>query len=76
MENMQKPWERLQITRELAGHTKTSLAKASSLSLGYLNDLEKGRREPNPSVTLKLCRALNVPLTYLEKYDRIEGRAA
>jgi len=74
METTQKPWERLRITRELTGHTKTSLAKAATISLGYINDLEKGRRDPNPAVTLKIARALNVPVSYIEKLDRIEGR--
>lgn len=80
METTQKPWERLTITRELTGHTKTSLANATlmpsgkPMSLGYLNDLEKGRREPNPAVTLKLARTLNVPMAFIEKEDRIEGR--
>lgn len=76
METTQKTWDRLTITRELAGHTKTSLAKLAGISLGYVNDMEKGRREPNPAVTLKLARALNVPMSFIEKEDRIEGRFA
>jgi transcriptional regulator with XRE-family HTH domain len=83
MANAQKPWTRLTVTRERDGHTKTSLAAkvimpttGKPMSLGYLNDLETGRREPNPSITLLLARALNVPVSYIEKEDRIDGRPA
>lgn len=42
------------------------------MSLGYLSDLENGRREPNATVTKKLAVALNVPVSVLEKARRIE----
>ena len=58
--------------REKDGYSLTSLAKAADMSLGYLSDLENGRREPNATVTKKLAVALNVPVSVLEKYRRIE----
>jgi transcriptional regulator with XRE-family HTH domain len=82
METTQKTWDRLTVTRELRGLRKIELARLVIMESGkhispqYLNDLESGHREPNPSVTLKIARALNVPLSFLEKEDRIEGRDA
>lgn len=72
---MTKPpdiWWELRVIREKDGHTLTSLAKATVLdgkpmSLGYLSDLENGRRWPNPKVTKALALALNVPMSVLEK---------
>lgn len=72
---MTKPpdiWWELRVIREKDGHTLTSLAKATNLdgkpmSLGYLSDLENGRRWPNPKVTKALAVALNVPVSVLEK---------
>lgn len=63
-------WTSLRVLREKDGHTLTSLAHAADMSLGYLSDLENGRREPNPRVTLKLAHALNVPTSVLEKHRR------
>lgn len=37
------------------------------MSLGYLSDLERGRRNPNPRIIKKLAVALNVPMSVLEK---------
>ena len=65
-------WQELRVIREKDGHSLTSLAKAASMSLGYLSDLENGRREPNATVTKKLAIALNVPVSVLEKHRRIE----
>ncbi|MDI3330661.1 MAG: helix-turn-helix transcriptional regulator [Micrococcus sp.] len=67
--------------REKDGHTMASLAKTAGISPGYLNDLEKGRRDPGPQVTKKIAKALNVPASAIEKYRRApialgEGRAA
>jgi transcriptional regulator with XRE-family HTH domain len=65
-------WQELRVIREKDGYSLTSLAKAADMSLGYLSDLENGRREPNATVTKKLAVALNVPVSVLEKYRRIE----
>jgi DNA-binding XRE family transcriptional regulator len=63
-------WTSLRVLREKDGHSLTSLARAADMSLGYLCDLENGRREPNPRITLRLAHALNVPTSVLEKHRR------
>lgn len=70
-----EPWTTLTAMREKDGHNMASLAKTAGISPGYLNDLEKGRRHPGPTVTRKLARALNVPSSAIEK-RRAEGTAA
>jgi transcriptional regulator with XRE-family HTH domain len=75
MQTNRQPWTALRVLREKDGHTMTSLARTAGMSLGYLSDLENGRREPNPRVTLKLAQALNVPTSVLEKHRR-EASAA
>lgn len=62
-----QPWVELRIMRTRDGHNLTSLAQAAGISLGYLSDLENGKREPNPRVIHKLSRTLNVPISMLEK---------
>lgn len=56
----------LVVLREKDGHSKTSLAIAAGMSLGYLSDLESGRRRGNAEVIAKLASALNVPKSMLE----------
>lgn len=62
--------------REKDGHSLTSLAKASGIALGYLSDLENGKRPPNPRVIVKLARALNVPKSMLESRRVVEPETA
>jgi transcriptional regulator with XRE-family HTH domain len=57
----------LTVLREKDGHSKSSLAAKANMSLGYLSDLESGRRKGNPEVIGKLADALNVPRSLLEK---------
>lgn len=61
------PWLELRVIREKDGHTLSSLAKAADMSLGYLSDLEKGKRAPSAPITKRLAVALNVPVSVLEK---------
>lgn len=70
-----KTWQELRVLREKDGHSLTSLSDAADMSLGYLSDLENGRREPNARVTKKLAVALNVPVSVLEKHRRIDDAA-
>lgn len=63
-------WLELRCIRDKDGHTLTSLAQAADMSLGYLSDLEKGRRWPNARVTKKLAQALKVPTSVLERPAR------
>ena len=77
-----KPWLELRTLREKDGHSLSSLARAVTMptgrpmSLGYLNDLEKGRREPSTVITKLLAVALNVPVSVLEKDRRVGTDAA
>jgi len=57
----------LVVLREKDRATKTQLAQRAGISLGYLADLESGRRKGNPDVIGKLADALNVPISMLEK---------
>jgi transcriptional regulator with XRE-family HTH domain len=68
MADEHKTWLELRVIREKNGDSLTSLAKRAEMSLGYLSDLENGKREPNAGVTKKLAMALNVPVSVLEKH--------
>lgn len=57
----------LTVLREKNGDSKTSLAERAGMSLGYLADLEKGRRKGNPDVIARLAVALNVPKSLIER---------
>lgn len=61
------PWLELRVIREKDGHTLNSLAKAVPMSLGYLCDLENGRRRPTPAMTKRLAMALSVPVSVLHR---------
>ena len=58
------------VLREKDGHSKSSLARLVGMSLGYLSDLESGRRKGNPEIIGKLAQALNVPRSMLETRRR------
>lgn len=70
-------WWELRTIREKDGHSLTSLAKIvpagpgqkkkTGMSLGYLCDLENGRREPSPEIVRRLATALRVPVSVLMK---------
>lgn len=62
----------LLVLREKDGSSKTRLAAAAGISLGYLADLESGRRKGNPQVITRLAAALNVPRSMLER-RRFDG---
>lgn len=63
---MTKTWIELRVLREKDGHSLSSLSRESSVSLGYLSDLENGKRRPTAPVIAKLAKALNVPKSMLE----------
>lgn len=63
---MASTWIELRVLREKDGHTLSSLARTSGVALGYLSDLENGKRKPTASVIAKLARGLNVPKSMLE----------
>lgn len=75
-----RPWTELRVIRTKDGHSLSTLAKAvtnedtgKSMSLGYLSDLEAGKRVPNARVIAWLAKALNVPKSVLEpRYEDAE----
>lgn len=77
-------WWELRAFREKDGHSLTSLAKVvppapghvkQGMSLGYLSDLENGRRQPSPQITARLAAALRVPVSVLVKSPREQAAA-
>lgn len=63
---MQTPWIELRVLREKDGHTLSSLARHSGVSLSYLSQLESGVRKPSVAVIAKLAQSLNVPKSMIE----------
>lgn len=75
-------WTELRVLREKDGHSLASLARATinpdtgkAMSLGYLSDLENGKREPSARITKLLANSLHVPLSMIEKRSRNEMSA-
>lgn len=62
-------WLELRVIRTKDGHSLSSLARAAGMSLGYLSDLENGKRHPSAAITKKLAETLKVPMSVLEKPD-------
>ncbi|AMU20836.1 helix-turn-helix domain-containing protein [Mycobacteroides abscessus] len=65
-------WTELRVNRDKNGDSLTSLASRSKISLSHLSDLERGRRLPTPDIYKKLSRALNVPISVLERKKRVD----
>ena len=57
----------LSVFRLKEGLTKSGLARRAGYSVGYLNDLESGRRGGNAVVIRQLAEALQVPASLLER---------
>ena len=59
----------LRVLREKDGQSKKALADAAGMTLSYYCDIESGRRtlKATPERILQLARALNVPVSMLEK---------
>jgi transcriptional regulator with XRE-family HTH domain len=55
--------------REKDGSTMSDFAKRVGISLGYLNDIESGRRtcKRNPAIVKRIAEALNVPMSMIER---------
>ena len=73
-ETTSQTWTSLRVIREKDGHSLASLARATinpdtgkAMSLGYLSDLENGKREPSARITKLLAQTLNVPVSVIEK---------
>ncbi|SPX87634.1 helix-turn-helix domain-containing protein [Mycobacteroides abscessus] len=69
-------WTELRVMRTKDGMDLTTLASLSGLSLSYLSDLERGRRLPNAKVLKQVAKALNCPVSVIQrtKYQDDAGR--
>jgi transcriptional regulator with XRE-family HTH domain len=66
---------RLQRLRQAAGMSQPQLAKAASIPLGTLRNLEQGRRDPLLSTAARLARALNITVDALVPADEPAAEA-
>lgn len=66
-------WKELRVIRQKDGHSLSSLSREARISLGYLSDLENGRRWPNATQVKKLAIALNCPVSVLERTRRVDA---
>lgn len=53
--------------RERSGLTKTQLAERAGVSLSLISEVEKGTRNAQPPLLLKIAEALNCPVVFLER---------
>lgn len=60
---------RLRRFRENAGMSLTGLAAAASVSKSFLSMIERGQREPSPTVTARLAQALGLAVADLRDPD-------
>jgi transcriptional regulator with XRE-family HTH domain len=62
--------------REARGLTLRQVAAAAGVSLAYLSEIERGRKEPSSEVLAAVCRALGIPLVDLLRLAALELAAA
>lgn len=55
--------EVLRATRVGQGKTLRNVAGVARVSLGYLSEVERGRKEPSSELLTAICDALEVPLS-------------
>ncbi|WP_314738528.1 helix-turn-helix domain-containing protein [Mycobacteroides abscessus] len=65
-------WTEYRVVREKDGSSSTEVHRRTGISLSHLSDLENGRRMPTPDVLKKLARALNCPVSVLERERRVD----
>lgn len=73
--------ETLRELRRAEGLTLRELSSASLVSLGYLSEIERGRKEPSSEVLASISAALGVPQSTLlglvaDKMSLLEARPA
>lgn len=51
----------LRVQRAEQGMTLRQLSARSNVALGYLSEIERGRKEPSSELIAAICRALDVP---------------
>ena len=57
--------ECLRQARQGQGRTLRDVAEAAGVSIGYLSEVERGRKEPSSEVLAVICRALGLDLVDL-----------
>ena len=62
--------------RSARGLTLRQVAAAAGVSLAYLSEIERGRKEPSSEVLAAVCRALGIPLVDLLRLAALELAAA
>ncbi|MCX6480334.1 MAG: helix-turn-helix transcriptional regulator, partial [Mycobacterium sp.] len=53
----------LRHTRTSQGRTLREVSNSARVSLGYLSEVERGRKEPSSELLSAICTALEVPLS-------------
>lgn len=66
-------WQELRVIRTKDGQSLTDLHKLTGISLSHLSDLENGRRLPTEATLKKLSRALNCPMSVLERSRHVDA---
>ncbi len=71
----------LRHARTTQGRTLRDVSDAARVSLGYLSEVERGRKEPSSELLSSICDALDVPLSRVlfdagEQMARQEAGAA
>lgn len=51
--------------RTRQGRTLRDVSAAAAVSLGYLSEVERGKKEPSSELLAAICEALRVPITLL-----------
>ncbi|MGH3917161.1 MAG: helix-turn-helix domain-containing protein [Pseudonocardiaceae bacterium] len=57
--------ERLRRTRTTQRRTLREVSRSAQVSLGYLSEVERGRKEPSSELLAAICDALELPLDEL-----------
>jgi transcriptional regulator with XRE-family HTH domain len=57
--------ERLRRTRTSQRRTLREVSRVARVSLGYLSEVERGRKEPSSELLGSICGALDLPLDEL-----------
>ncbi len=68
----------LRRARTAQGRTLREVSDSARVSLGYLSEVERGRKEPSSELLNAICDALDVPLSELliDAGERMAGEEA
>lgn len=68
----------LRARRRALGRTLREVSAQSSVSLGYLSEIERGEKEASSELLASICQALQMPLSQLlvDVSDRVAGAEA